>query len=65
MIQGDPVSPMIFNIVVDAVVRVVLEEVCSLQEAQHGMVWSLGEIKRVLYGYYGRIAGRDHEWVKD
>ena len=31
--QGDPVSPMIFNIVVDAVVRAVLDVVCEPQEA--------------------------------
>ena len=31
--QGDPVSPMIFNIVVDAVVQAVLDVVCRPQEA--------------------------------
>ena len=50
---------------VDAVVRAVLEEVCSPQEAQHGMVWALGEIKLVFYGYDGEIFGRYHEWVQD
>ena len=54
---------MIFNIVVDTVVRAVLEEVCIPQEAQHGMVWALGEINIVFYGYDGRILGRYHEWV--
>ena len=38
--QVDPVSPTIFNITVDAVVRVVLLEVCGPQEAQHGLGWS-------------------------
>ena len=33
--QGDPVSPTIFNIVVDAVVSEVLLEVCGPQESQH------------------------------
>ena len=33
--QGYPVSPTIFNIVVDAVVRAVLLEVRVPQEAQH------------------------------
>ena len=37
--QGDPASPIIFNIVVDAVVGAVLEEVCIPQEVQHGMGW--------------------------
>ena len=36
-IQGDPASPMILNIMVDAVVREVLEEVYGPQEASHGM----------------------------
>ena len=43
MTQGYPTSPIIFNIVVDAVVRAVREEVCSLQEAQHSMGWVVGE----------------------
>ena len=33
--QGDPTSPMIFDIVVDAVVRAVLEVVWGQQEARH------------------------------
>ena len=35
--QGNPASPMIFNIVVDAVVREVLKVFCGPQEAQHWM----------------------------
>ena len=42
MTQGDPASPMIFNTVVDTVVREVLEEVCSLQEVRNGMGWEAG-----------------------
>ena len=56
---------MIFNIVVDAVVRADLEEVCSPQEAQHGMVWEAGARNLVFYADDGRIAGRDHEWIQD
>ena len=41
--QGDPASPMIFNIVVDAVVRAVLDVVCGPQEALHGLGWAAGE----------------------
>ena len=41
--QGEPVSPTIFNIVVDAVVREVLLEICGPQEAHHGFIWSAGE----------------------
>ena len=35
--QGEPVSPTIFNIAVDAVVRKFLMEVCGTQDAQHGL----------------------------
>ena len=41
--QGGPVSPMIFNIVADAVVMAVLLEVYVPQEAQHGFIWAAGE----------------------
>ena len=41
--QGDPASPMVFNTVVDAVVREVLEVFCGTQEAQHKMGWVAGE----------------------
>ena len=40
--QGDPTSPMIFNIVVDAVVRAVLEVFCRPQKVWHGMGWAMG-----------------------
>ena len=56
---------MILNIVVDAVVQAVLEEVCSLQESQHGMGWEGGESNIVFYADDRRIAGRDYEWVQD
>ena len=56
---------MIFNIVVDVVVHVVLEEVCSPQEAQHGMGWVSEERNPVFYADDGRIAGRVHDWVQD
>ena len=35
--QGDPASPMMFNIVVDVVVKAMLEVVCGPQEMRHGM----------------------------
>ena len=35
--QGDPASPMIFNIMVDAVLRATLEVFCGPQEARHRM----------------------------
>ena len=38
--QGNPASPIILNIVLDAVVREALDEVCGPQEAQHGFFWA-------------------------
>ena len=35
--QGDPAPPMIFNIVVYAVVHSLLDAVCGTQEAHHGL----------------------------
>ena len=65
MTQGNPPSPMIFSIVVDAVVWDVHDEVCSPQESQHGMVWAEGERNFVFYTDDRRIVGWDHEWVQD
>ena len=63
--QGDPASPMIFNIVVDAVVRAVVVVVCGPQESHHGMGWVVEERNLVFCTDYGRIAGRDHIWLQD
>ena len=62
--QGDPVSPMIFNILVDTVLRATMEIFCGPQEAQHGMGWATGERKRIFYANDGGIGGRDHIWVQ-
>ena len=59
--QGDADSPIIFNIVVDAVVRVVIDVVCGPQEAQHGLGLVAGERNLIFYSEDGRIAGRCHE----
>ena len=42
IMQGNPASIMILNIVFNVVFRVVLEEVCGPQEAHHGMGWAAG-----------------------
>ena len=62
--QGDPVSPAIFNILVDAVVRASLLEVCGPQEAQHGFRWAVGELNISFYAGDGRIAERNPIWVQ-
>ena len=63
--QGEPASPMIFNIMVYVVVWEVLDVVCGPQEAQHSFGCAAGERKVIFYADSGRIAGRDHEWVQD
>ena len=59
IIQGYPISPMIFNIVVNIGVRSVLDEFCGPQEAYHGMVWATGGYNIILYTNNGSISGRD------
>ena len=63
--QGDTASPMIFNIVVDAVVQAVLDVVCRPQEAHRGRGWTAGERNLIFYSDNDRIAGRCHVWVQD
>ena len=63
--QGDPASPIIFKIVVDVVVRVVLDVVCGPQKDQNGLGWAAGERNMIFYAGNGRIAGKDHKWVQD
>ena len=63
--QGDPSSPMILNIVVDAVVGATLEVVCVPQEARHGMGWETGERNLIFYTDDRRIGGRYQIWVQD
>ena len=63
--QRDPVSPMIFNIMVDAVVRLTLEVFCVPQEARHGMGSATGERNLIFYADNRSIGGREHIWVQD
>ena len=63
--HGDTSSPMIFNIVVDVVVRATLEVVCGPQEARHGMGWAAGDHNLIFYVGNRSIGGRDHIWVQD
>ena len=63
--QGNPLSPTLYNIIVDAVVRETIQEICGPQEDQHGFWWSMGEHKVCFYTDDGRITGRDTIWVQE
>ena len=54
--QGDPPSPMIFNIMVNTVVRATL---------QCGVGWVAGDRNLIFYADDGRIGGRDNICVQD
>ena len=56
---------MIFNIVLDMVVRADLEVVCGPQEARHWTGWDAGERNLIFYADGRRIGGKDHIWVQD
>ena len=62
--MGYPVSPTIFNIVVDPVVRADLLEVYGPQEAHHGFIWSAGEHKICFYADDRQIVGHNPIWVQ-
>ena len=62
--QGDPVYLTLFNIIVDAVVRETLKEICGPQEAQHGFGWSVREHNICFYADDRQIAGRYPIWVQ-
>ena len=64
MTQGDLVSPTLFNIIVDAVIRETLQEICGPQEDQHSFGWLAGEHKIFFYADDGRKAGRYPIWVQ-
>ena len=64
VIKGEPSSPPIFNIMVHAVVRAVLLELCGYQDAHHGFVWAAGEKKIVLNAEDIQIARHNHIYVQ-
>ena len=64
MTQGDLVLPKLFNIIVDAVVRATLQEICVPQEAQHGFWCLAGEHNICFYEDDGLIERQDTIWVQ-
>ena len=55
---------MILNILLDVVVRAVLDVVCGHREAEHSLVWAVWERNMIFYADDGMIAGQDHEWIQ-
>jgi hypothetical protein len=63
--QGDPMSPTIFNIVVDAVVRQWLSQVCNDAVAMNGLDYEVGEKCVLFYADDGLVAAMDKGWVQE
>ena len=62
MTQGDRVSLKIFNVLVDAVVRLVMLEVLGHQEAYNRFIGVEGEQNIILYVDDGNIVGHNLIW---
>jgi hypothetical protein len=62
--QGDPLSPTIFNIVVDAVVRYRLSLVLDGAESDDGIGRSVAEQLVLFYADDGLVASRNVEWLQ-
>jgi hypothetical protein len=58
-------SPTIFNIVVDAVVRQWLSHVCSNAVAMDGLDYEVGEKYFLFYADDGLVAAMDKDWVQE
>ena len=58
------VSPTVLNIEVDALLRAVLMKVCIPQEAQHGLIWVVGEYIILFSAENSRIVGCNTIWVQ-
>eukprot|EP00978_Attheya_sp_CCMP212_P016906 scaffold44614_cov73-Attheya_sp.AAC.3 len=63
--QGDPVSPTIFNIMVDAVVRYWLSLVCGENVAANGLGYEVKEKYVIFYADHGLLLSCNQEWVQE
>ena len=62
--QGDIISPTIFNIVVDAVVRHWLSQVVGEGSEITGLGQTVADKLTIFYADDGLVAARDHEWLQ-
>ena len=64
MTQGLLVSLTVFNILMDAVIKMVLLEVCGPQEAHYGLVWEAADHNILFYADVRSITGHNSIWVQ-
>ena len=64
MTQWGPLSPTLFDIMVDTVVSEVQIEVCGPQEAQNGLGWDMDKHNVVLYADDSHIMGQNPIWFQ-
>ena len=63
MTQGDPISPTIFNVVVEAVVRHWLTGVIADAEEQGELGKEGGHQLYMFYAYDGMVASSNPQWI--
>ena len=64
MTQGDPVSPTLFNIIVDSVFRATIQDIYGPQGAQYGFGWLAREHNICFYADNVLISVQDPIWVQ-
>jgi len=62
--QGDPMSPILFNIVCDAVVRAWLRDVLPGSEATTGIGGRIRDFIACFYADDGMVGARDADWLE-
>jgi exonuclease III len=62
--QGDPLSPTIFNVVVDAIIRAWLSSMDDGAETTEGFGFNVFEKIACFYADDGMIGARDNEWLQ-
>ena len=64
MMQGDPLSPTIFNVVVDAVARHWVEVMVESAENQSGRGQEGRQQNDLFYEYGGMVTSLDTRWIQ-
>ena len=64
VIQGDPLSPTIFNVVVDAVVQHLVSVMLDSAEEWGGHGQECRHQNALFYAYYGVVSTPDPQWIQ-